>query len=195
MYRHGLPRSLLAGGTILIVLTASLTLVYALTSQSSDLGDFRRLDMQIDGGEANTVPVDELVSPIETLVASAIPEVVRDLNNGETPTGIGGTAIPTWSGFYTRTPTRTPKEDTSGPPGPTSTSDGTHEPSVTPEPGATDTVPAPTNTPVPPLNTPEPPPPTDPQPTDPPPPEPKVKPDKCKPDKPPSHPLYCTPIP
>jgi hypothetical protein len=188
MYRHGLPRSLLAGGTILVVLTASLTLVYALTSQSSDLGEFRPLDMQIDGGEAITVPVEELVSPMETLVATAILEVVRDLNNGETPTGIGGTATPTWSGFYTRTPTRTPKEDTSGPPGPTSTSNGTQEPSVTPEPGATDTVPAPTNTP-------EPPPPTDPPPTVPPPPEPTVKPDKCKPDKPPGHPLYCTPIP
>ena len=84
IYNHGVPRSLLAGFTLLVVLTASITLVYVLTPKSSDIGEFRPLDMQIDGGEANTVPVEELVYPMETLVATALPQVARSLDNGET---------------------------------------------------------------------------------------------------------------
>ena len=84
--------------------------------------------------------------------------IMNAFSQNPTPTGMVGTATPTWSGFYTRTPT--PKDDSSGPPGPTSTSGSTLEPSATPEPDATDTVPASTNTPEPPPPT-APPPPTD----------------------------------
>ena len=110
--------------------------------------------------------------------------IINAFGPNPTPTGMIGTATPTWFVFFTRTPT--PKDESSGPPGPTSTSGSTLEPSATPEPGATDTVPAPTNTP-------EPPPPTDPPPP-PPTSTPKpVNPNACNDD--PGHTLYCTPTP
>ncbi len=111
--------------------------------------------------------------------------IMNAFGQNPTPTSTSETATPTWSGFYIRTPT--PKDDSSGPPGPTSTSGGTQEPSATPEPGVTDTEPAPT----------DPPPPTEPSPpTDPPPPTrtPKpVNPNACNDN--PDHPNYCPPTP
>ncbi|MFA9492189.1 MAG: serine/threonine-protein kinase [Anaerolineales bacterium] len=102
--------------------------------------------------------------------------IMNAFGSNSTPTSMGLTATPTWFVFFTRTPT--PKEDSSGPPGPTSTPGTTQEPSATPEPGATDTVPAPTNTPEPPPPTDPPPPTNPPPPTDPPPPTKKPKPTK-----------------
>ncbi len=117
--------------------------------------------------------------------------IMNAFGQNPTPTGMDVSAMSTWSGFTTRTPTGTPKDESSGLPGSSSTPGSAQVSSATSVPGGTVTVPAPTELPVPPSSTPFPPPSTvePPPPTDPPPPT--VDPDKCKPDKH-KHKFYCT---